>query len=51
MKTRKSLTKQIEKHSDKIKNPKQYILDWNNKPEIYKKGIINFKNQIDKLGK
>lgn len=55
----KSLSKQIEIHSDKIKNPKKYILDWDNKPEMYKKGIIkywekeiiNFKNQIDKLGK
>ena len=59
VKARKSLNKQIEKHSDKIKNPKKYILDWDNKPEMYKKGIIkywekeiiNFKNQIDKLGK
>ena len=59
VKARKSLSKQIEKHNDKIKNPEKYILDWDNKPEIYKKGIIkywekeiiNFKNQIDKLGK
>ena len=47
VKARKSLSKQIEKHNDKIKNPEKYILDWDNKPEIYKKGIIKYWEKVD----
>ncbi len=55
----KSYKKQIDKHSDKIKNPQNYIPDWEHKSEQYKNGVINywekeiknFKNQIKEIEK
>lgn len=38
----RSLNKTIEKHKDKIKSPEVYVKEWNNLPEINKRGLIHY---------
>ena len=44
----RSFTKLIDEHKDKIKNPQKYDVDWNNKNEFAKNGLIkHWQKEID----